>query len=201
MSPDVKVRIFEPFFTTKARGRGTGLGLATVEGIVKQSRGHIGVYSEPGHGSTFRVYLPRVDAPESPREAAVAPATSRSAAEVILLVEDEEIVAQVAAAALGEAGYRVLSAHNADDAMRLAVACTDTIHLLLTDVILAGPTNGRQLADTLTRGRPGLRTLFMSGYTDNVIVRQGVLEAGVEFLPKPFTPEGLCRRVRQVLDR
>ncbi len=201
ISPEVKARIFEPFFTTKTRGRGTGLGLATVEGIVKQSRGHIGVYSEPGHGSTFRVYLPRVDAPESPREAAVAPAISRSAAEVILLVEDEEIVTQVAAAALGEAGYRVLSARNADDAMRLAAARTDTIHLLLTDVILAGPTNGRQLADTLARARPGLRTLFMSGYTDNVIVRQGVLEEGVEFLPKPFTPEALCRKVRVVLDR
>ncbi|HXY41493.1 MAG TPA: ATP-binding protein, partial [Vicinamibacteria bacterium] len=200
MSPEVRARVFEPFFTTKTQGRGTGLGLATVEGIVRQSRGYVGVDSELGHGSTFRVYLPRVDAPESPREAAVS-AAGRSAGELILLVEDEDIVAQVASAALSETGYRVLSARSGEDAIRVAATCTEAIRLLLTDVVLTGPVNGRQLADRLTRSRPGLRTVFMSGYTENVVVQQGVLEPGVEFLSKPFTTDALCRKVREVLDR
>jgi CheY-like chemotaxis protein len=200
MAPEVRARIFEPFFTTKARGRGTGLGLATAEGVVRQSGGRIIVESEPGRGTTFRVYLPRVESGEEPSARPAAPAPG-SGTETVLLVEDESPVREVARIALHEAGYRVLEAADAEAATRIARDHGDVIHLLLSDVVLPGAANGRDLAAQLQAERPGLRVLLMSGYTDDIIARHGVLQPGPRFLPKPFTREALLGKVREALDR
>jgi PAS domain S-box-containing protein len=197
MDEPTKARLFEPFFTTKEIGRGTGLGLATVYGIVKQSNGYIWVYSELGHGTSFKVYLPRVS------EAAAAAAETRplllnGGTETILLAEDASGVRAVAQEILKRLGYTVLVAHDGHSALQLARARTEPIHLLITDVIMP-EMSGRQLADRLKEQRPGLKVLFVSGYTDDAIVRHGMLEPGIAFLQKPFTPQTLARKVREVL--
>lgn len=200
MEPKVLERIFEPFFSTKGMGQGTGLGLAMVYGIVKQAGGHILVYSEPGHGSTFKVYLPAVtealEAVSLP-ETALAPLLGT---ETILLCEDDPAVRNITAAILQKAGYTVLSAENGARALQLASEHSDPIQLLVTDVIIPD-TNGKKLADELCAQRPDLRVLFVSGYTSNVIAHHGVLNAGIEFLEKPFTRLSLLKRVREVLGR
>ena len=202
--PELPARIFEPCFTTKELGQGTGLGLATVYGIVKQSGGYIYVYSEPGYGTTFKIYLPRHGTPLEPPAADVpasasavpAPAPAR---ETILLVEDEGAVLAYAAQVLEAEGYRVLRAGSTGEALRTAQEHGPGIPLLLTDVIMPGGT-GPRLADRLRRQRPGLRVLYMSGYTENAMLGHDLADAGTAFLPKPFVPEDLVRRVREVLD-
>ncbi len=198
MDEQTKARIFEPFFTTKEVGKGTGLGLATVYGIVKQAGGFIWVYSEPGHGASFKVYLPRVDeaaAPELARPATRAPGGT----ETVLLVEDAASVRMVTRQVLERFGYVVLEAPEGDTAMRLATKHHGPIHLLLTDVVMPG-ISGRELAQQLAPLRPEMKVLYASGYANDAIIQHGILEPGIAYLQKPFTPETLARRVREVLD-
>jgi len=201
MDEETKSRIFEPFFTTKARGKGSGLGLATVYGIVRQTGGHIWPYSEPGTGTTMRVYLPRVDDPADPIEhPSEAPPESLRGSETILLVEDEAPVRSVTRQLLERNGYTVLEAADGRTALSLINGEQDRVHvdLLLTDVIMPGM-SGRELADQMKARRPQLRVLFMSGYTDDAVVRHGMLEPGLAYLEKPFRPPVLLRKVREVL--
>jgi two-component system cell cycle sensor histidine kinase/response regulator CckA len=200
MDATVKARIFEPFFTTKEPGKGTGLGLATVFGIVKQSGGSIGVESEPGQGTTFTVYLPRVDAEVDRMATATAAPTLARGSETILLVEDEDEVRALARETLEGHGYTVIQAAAPAEALRLAGLHAGPMHLLVTDVVMP-QLSGRGLADQLTPDRSDLRVLYMSGYTDDAMVRHGVLEEGTAFLPKPFTPHALLSKVREVLDK
>jgi len=199
MDAATRSRIFEPFFTTKERGKGTGLGLSTAFGIVKQSGGSIWAYSEPGKGATFRVYLPRVD--EVPTSVDAAAATSRASAptETILLVEDEHQLRALAARILERAGYRVLTAGAGEEALEVCTGHSGRIHLLLTDLVMPGM-NGRQLAERAATLRPDMRVLYMSGYTDDVIVRHGVVGQSAAFLQKPITTTALNEKVREVLD-
>jgi PAS domain S-box-containing protein len=198
MSEDTQAHLFEPFFTTKEKGKGTGLGLATVYGIVKQTGGFIWVYTELGLGSTFKIYLPRADESPQPRWAApsVGPADGT---ETVLVAEDEAAVRAVARQALARHGYTVLEAPTAEAALDVASRHSGTIHLLLTDVVMPGM-GGRDLARRLTALRPDIRTIYMSGYTEDAITRHGVLEPGLVYVQKPFGPEALARRVREVLD-
>ncbi|HEX6187539.1 MAG TPA: PAS domain S-box protein [Pyrinomonadaceae bacterium] len=199
MDHETEARIFEPFFTTKEKGKGTGLGLSTVYGIVKQSGGNIWVYSEPGHGTTFKIYLPQVDDQVKTVEAKPEETSIPSGSETVLLVEDEEVVRGLAQRILEDAGYRVITANGGEEAVNWCADHADTIHLLLTDVVMPD-TSGKELAERLTSLRPQTKVLFMSGYTDEAIVHHGVLDSNVEFLQKPFTPRALSRKVRQVLD-
>ena len=199
IDPKTISRIFDPFFTTKDKGVGTGLGLSTVYGIVKQHHGHVSVYSELNRGTTFKVYLPRVDEP-SQREARGVPSSALPAGtETILVVEDETAVRELTCEALKLQGYSTLSARNAEEAQALSSSHEDRIHLLLTDVVLPGM-DGRNLFRTLSRIRPEMKVLHVSGYTENFIVHHGVLDSGVHFMQKPFTFQGLARKVREVLD-
>ena len=198
MEPSVREHIFEPFFTTKPRGKGTGLGLSTVYGIVKQSGGNVWVYTEPGRGTTFKIYLPRVDDPPAEVQPRAIAEPSRGR-ETVLVVEDEDAVRRLAERILRQAGYAVLSAPNGADALRLCGATGARVDLLVTDVVMPGM-SGRELAEHLGRLCPGLRVLYMSGYTDEAIVHHGVLDPGTAFVSKPFTAPDLARRVRQVLD-
>src|SRR6266542_4025122 len=197
MDAATQARIFEPFFTTKDVGKGTGLGLATVQGIVQQSGGFIWVYSEPSHGTCFKVYLPRVDEPVS--TAANVPIESTRGTETVLVVEDVAAVRAVSRKMLERYGYRVLDAGDGDVAVRVADESGEHIHLLLTDVVMPN-VNGRDLAALFAKTRPTTKVLFMSGYTDDAIVRHGILQEGIAYLQKPFTPESLARKVRAVLD-
>jgi signal transduction histidine kinase len=199
MDAETKARIYEPFFTTKTPDKGTGLGLPTVYGIVKQSGGDIWVYSEVGQGTTFKVFLPRateVAGHTTPDRARVA---VPGGTETVLIAEDEDAVRKLAQRVLERAGYDVLTAKDGADALRVAESHTGTIHLLVTDMVM--PTmNGRQLAERLRTAQPDLRTLYLSGYTDSSVVRQGWLNGEEHFLQKPFTNDSLTRRVRDVLD-
>ena len=197
MDPETLQRIFEPFFTTKGVGEGTGLGLATVYGIVKQSGGHIDAASTPGQGSLFRVILPIVREREEQPEAAPAE-PAQGGTETILLVEDERAVATLAESLLQRMGYRVLTAHSAAEAVARATAHTGPIDLVLTDVVMPGA-SGRDLVEKLRSSRPGIRVLYMSGYPSDAVVRHGVEEGEVPFLPKPFTMTSLAAKVRQAL--
>lgn len=199
MSADVQKQIFEPFFTTKEAGQGTGLGLATVYGIVKQHRGNIWVYSEPGRGTTFKIYLPAVLEPAAPMEPVdVQPLVSRGT-ETVLVVEDETSVRDLICAVLSAHGYQTLSSGKPESALEIAGAYTKEIQLLLTDVIMPGMT-GRDLARKMTETRPSIRVLYISGYTDSIIGRHGILDASVKYLQKPFTIRGLLAKVRECLD-
>jgi len=193
-----RARIFEPFFTTKESGKGTGLGLSTVFGVVQQSGGSVWVYSEVGKGTTFKVYLPRVDAAV---EAAREPhsATPLRGSETILLVEDDDQVRIVARGILSRSGYHVIEASTATEALLSSDEHSGAIDLLLSDVVMP-QLSGPALAKRLSVARPEMKVLCMSGYTDDSIVRHGVLEAQLAYLQKPFTPEALTRRVRDVLD-
>jgi CheY-like chemotaxis protein len=198
MDRETLAHIFEPFFTTKDVGRGSGLGLSTVYGIVKQSDGYVWAYSEPGQGTTFRVYLPlSAQAAEDP--AAPAPALPRASGELILLVEDEDAVREMAARTLLDAGFRVLQAESGARALAGLEAAPDQVALLLTDVVMPGM-DGRELATRVARLRPDIPVLYTSGYTDSEILRRGLLDPGAAFLAKPFTTEALVRAVRQRLE-
>jgi PAS domain S-box-containing protein len=199
MSADTVAHIFEPFYTTKENGRGTGLGLSTVYGIVKQSGGYIWVYSEPGRGTTFKVYFPRVDEAVEALPAAKAAPQVRVGTETVLLVEDEPLLLELTRTVLVARGYTVVEARNAEEAELLAKRLGTKIQLLLTDVIMPG-LSGRELAKRLVAANAGMRVLYMSGYTNNVIAQNGTLERGVAFLQKPFTPSALAEKVREVLD-
>jgi two-component system cell cycle sensor histidine kinase/response regulator CckA len=202
MTSETVGHIFEPFYTTKESGRGTGLGLSTVYGIVKQSGGYIWVYSELGKGTTFKVYLPRVtDAiPASAAPVTTPASTTHKGKETILLVEDEPDLRELTQMVLSEKGYKVIGAPSPEEAERLAGNNGEEIHLLLTDVVMPG-ISGRELARRLTGRFPHLRVMYMSGYTYNVIAEDGTLEEGMTFLQKPFTPQALAEKVREALDR
>ena len=200
MSPEVREHLFEPFFTTKEKGKGTGLGLSTVYGIVIQSGGNIWVYSEPDLGTTFKIYLPRVDESFEEMREKVTREELPCGGETILVVEDEEDVRRLAVRVLERQGYTVLETSCGDDALVLSKERKEPIHMILTDVVMPGM-SGRQLADQLLPLHPKMKVLYMSGYTDNAIVHHGVLEEGINYIQKPFTIDGLARKVREVLEK
>jgi PAS domain S-box-containing protein len=198
MTEQTRGRIFEPFFTTKEVGKGTGLGLATVYGIVKQSGGFICVYSELGYGTSFKIYLPRVDEAPTARQEETTTA-SLLGTETVLLTEDAPALRSTARQILERYGYTVIEAPSSAAALTLERSRVGPIHLLLTDVVMPGM-SGRELAERFTVQRPGVKVLYMSGYTDDAVVRHGVLRPGIAYLQKPFTPDGLARKIREVLD-
>ena len=199
MPPEVAARAFDPFFTTKAAGKGTGLGLSQVYGFVKQSHGHIKVYSELGSGTTVKIYLPRLigDAQEVRREVAE-PIRTGTRSEIILVVEDDALMRRLAADALHELGYTVFEADSAASALTTLDRVAE-VKLLFTDVVMPDM-NGKKLADEAARRRPGLKVIFTTGYTANAVVHGGTLDQGVNFLSKPFTLDQLAAKIRSVLD-
>jgi two-component system, cell cycle sensor histidine kinase and response regulator CckA len=199
MSPDVKARVFEPFFTTKEVGKGTGLGLSMVYGIVKQSGGYIWVYSEPEHGTTFKIYFPRVDQPVETTGSDRRLGSVQRGTETILLVEDDPQLRQLSSSVLAHCGYKVLVASSPEEGLDVCRSNHHDIRLLITDVVMPRM-NGRQLAERILQISPNVRVLYISGYTNNAIVHYGVLDPGLCFLPKPFTLSALVAKVREVLD-
>jgi CheY-like chemotaxis protein len=199
MDAGTRARLFEPFFTTKEQGRGTGLGLSIVFGIVKQSGGNIEIYSEPGRGTSVKVYLPRAEQGATPESEAAAAAAAPSGTETILLVEDEEMVRRLVRETLEREGYTLLDADGPVEAQKIIRSYKDRIHLMITDVVMP-KLSGRELAQRVARERPEMKVLYMSGYTDNAVVASGVLGTEMPFLQKPFTPSVLARKVRQVLE-
>lgn len=199
MDAKTQSRIFEPFFTTKDLGKGTGLGLSTVFGIVRQSGGHIWLYSEPGSGTTFKIYLPRVDEPVTATEKETLSLASLQGRETLLLAEDDDAVRMLAETILKDQGYNVRVAASGTKAIEITKN-TPGIALLITDLIMPGM-NGSEVALAVTKLQPQTRVLYLSGYAPNAIIHQGVLNEDLDFLPKPFTPDGLARKVREVLDR
>jgi len=198
MDEATQARLFEPFFTTKGVGRGTGLGLSTVFGIVKQSGGSLDVYSQPGHGSAFKIYLPRIDQPVA-LETEVSRLPLRAGTETILLVEDDDMVRNLVRETLERSGYKILDSAGPMEARRTAARHRGPIQLLITDVVMP-KISGRELAEQMVRERPDLKVLYMSGYTDNAVVNSGILKKEVFFLQKPFTPAALIEKVREVLE-
>ena len=198
MDKETQSRIFEPFFTTKEKGKGTGLGLSTVYGIIKQSGGYVFAQSEPGRGTTFRIYLPRVE------DAAALPGHTRKTetvcggTETVLLVEDEESVRQLVRETLQSKGYTVIEAEDGESAMTISAAHQGVIDALITDLVMPGM-SGRELATLVEKTRTGIKVLYLSGYTEDAIAHQGVLDPGTAFLQKPFTLQALLRKVREVL--
>jgi len=199
MTKDVQQRLFEPFYTTKGVGKGTGLGLATVHGIVKQSGGDVYVYSELGHGTTFKVYFPRLTTAEPVTITAEHRAIAPSGSETVLLAEDDEAIRTLGARVLGALGYNVLVARTGGEALRIVAEHKGQIDLIATDVVMP-EMNGSQLVERVLEARPGIRVLFMSGYTDDEVMRRGVIDGQTAFLQKPFTPDLLAHKVREVLD-
>jgi two-component system, cell cycle sensor histidine kinase and response regulator CckA len=200
MDSATRQNIFEPFFTTKARGKGTGLGLATVYGMVKQSGGDIWVYSELGQGTTFKLYFPRVAEPASPGLIEESALSRQLSSETVMLVEDEAQVRDLTEKMLKQLGYSVLTASNGEEAMDASQAHAGQISLLVTDVVMPNM-SGKQVADALVSRRPDLKVLYLSGYTDNTVVHHGVLDSNVDFLAKPFSRDALARKIREVLSR
>ena len=199
MDEATKARIFEPFFTTKEPGKGTGLGLAMVYGFVKSSGGHVSVYSEPGHGTTFKLCFPQVHERLSAGKSSQGIHRMPRGSETVLLVEDEDGVRALTRHVLQGGGYTVLEASDGREAIRVAEAHRGPIHLLVTDVVMPYM-GGRQVAERVGAIKPGIKVIYCSGYTDDAVVRHGVLEAGVAFVQKPFSPVMLAQRVRDVLD-
>jgi two-component system, cell cycle sensor histidine kinase and response regulator CckA len=197
MSEEVRRQAFEPFFTTKSQGAGTGLGLATVFGVVSQSGGSVYVYSEEGLGTTFKIYLPAAHDRAEPAAAPPAAAASGNGTETVMVVEDDDGVRELVRLMLESRGYRVLAAAGADEA--LGLCDDDGVDLLLTDVVMPG-TNGRVLAERLAQRCPAMRILFMSGYSDEAVYRHGEISPNAAFIEKPFTDVTLTRKVREVLD-
>ncbi|HTQ55026.1 MAG TPA: ATP-binding protein [Bryobacteraceae bacterium] len=198
MDANTRAHLFEPFFTTKSQGKGTGLGLTTVFGIVKQSGGNVEVYSDPGHGTSVKVYMPRLDRPAA-HESAPSAARAAKGTETILLVEDDDAVRRLMGDTLRQEGYAVLDAPSAAAARRIDLAHRGPIHLLITDVVMPRE-GGRELAGSLVARRPAIKVLFMSGYTDAAVVNNGLLESDAAFIQKPFTPAALSAKVRETLD-
>jgi CheY-like chemotaxis protein len=198
MDEKTQKRIFEPFFTTKEVGNGTGLGLSTVFGIVKQSGGDIVVYSEIGHGTTFKIYFPRVDESVQKVKWPDDAKGDLKGTETILLVEDEEIVRNLVREVLTNNGYHVLEADNGKAAVSIVKTYLEPIHLLLADVIMPGM-SCRTMKDAIVKLRPDIKVLFMSGYTDDSIASKGMFDSGTAFIEKPFSPEALARKIREIL--
>jgi CheY-like chemotaxis protein len=198
MSQEVADKAFEPFFTTKETGKGTGLGLSQVYGFTKQSGGHVKIYSEIGEGTTIKLYLPRRDGDHAATAVEEPAVTARGRGETILIVEDDDGVRQYAAEILRDLNYQVLEARDSTSALKL-IDAEKNFDLLLTDVVLPGK-NGRELANEVERRRPGIKVIFMTGYSRNAIVHHGRLDRGTELIPKPLTEAVLARRIRIVLD-
>jgi two-component system cell cycle sensor histidine kinase/response regulator CckA len=199
MDPEVQARIFEPFFTTKGVGQGTGLGLSTVYGIVKQSGGFVWVESEPGHGSTFSIYLPHVVSSDRSTLPPDIPVDSEGGTETVLVVEDEPIVRDLACRGLREKGYTVLEAPNGAKALQLLADAPNAIDLVISDVVMP-ELGGRELGLQLARRKPELPILYMSGYTGEDVIQRGLLDPDAPFQQKPFSPEALAKKVREMLD-
>jgi len=199
MDAATRSHIFEPFFTTKEKGKGTGLGLSTVYGIVKQSNGFIWIYSEPGTGTTFKIYFPRIEGEITKVAGESKPNDDFRGFETVLIVEDEKAVRALAARILHERGYNVLEASDGKEALRIVGEYAGKIDLIITDVVMPGM-SGRELVSKIEVLHPGIKTLYISGYTDDVIVHHGILDSNVAFLQKPFTNESLARKVREVMN-
>jgi CheY-like chemotaxis protein len=199
MDAATQARIFEPFFTTKDPGKGTGLGLSTVHGIVRQTGGHLQVYSELGRGTTFKIYLPLLAEDASTSMTASVTLDVPRGNETLLLAEDDDAIRNLVRIALESCGYTVLVAADGEDALKVSSAYKSPVDLLVTDVVMPRM-SGRELVERLSKTRPAIRVLYVSGYTDDAIVRHGVVAEGVAFLNKPFTPTTLARKVREVLD-
>jgi nitrogen-specific signal transduction histidine kinase len=199
MSAETQARIFEPFFTTKPEGKGTGLGLSTIYGIIKQSGGNIWVYSELGKGTTFKIYLPRVRGSAVAPERVVVPRSLSAASETVLVVEDDDSVRRLSTTILRKHGYNIIEARSGVEALNIFQEHAGDLHLVITDVVMP-QMGGRELALRLQKSHPDLKVLYVSGYTDEAIVRHGILHPGTLFLQKPFTPQSLIHKVREVLD-